>query len=236
LRFLNQRKGRNAADVPKARPQSDIPFFHEQFKSLRAKIDDHFEKDGCKTMAITSAIAEEGKTVTCVNLAMNIAYTGRKKVLIVDTDMRKSGLARGMNLEPVPGLSEYLTGTAKIPEIFRNSQVPMLHAIPAGSEPDFPADLLAGEKFRSFLQSARENFDVILLDTPPVLLVADTLSLREQVDWFLLVYRAGLTPYPMLKQVVAEIGEQKVLGVVINRVKPMTNKYYKKYYSKYYRK
>lgn len=236
MRFLKQRKGRNAPEVPKARPQSDIPVFHEQFKALRAKIDDHFEKDGCKTMAITSAIAEEGKTVTCVNLAMNIAYTGRKKVLIVDTDMRKSGLAREMNLDPVPGLSEYLSGTAKIPEIFRNSQVPGLHVIPGGAEPTSPADLLAGEQFRTFLRSARENFDVILLDTPPVLLVSDTLSLREQVDWFLLVYRAGSTPYPMFKQVVAEIGEQKVLGVVINRVKPMTNKYYKKYYSKYYRK
>ena len=236
MRFLKQRKGRNGAEVPKARPQSDIPVFHEQFKALRSKIDDHFEKDGCKTMAITSALAEEGKTVTCVNLAMNIAYTGRKKVLIVDTDMRKSGLAREMNLDPVPGLSEYLSGTAKIPEIFRNSQVPGLYVIPGGAEPTSPADLLAGEQFRTFLRSARENFDVILLDTPPVLLVSDTLSLREQVDWFLLVYRAGSTPYPMFKQVVSEIGEQKVLGVVINRVKPMTDKYYKKYYSRYYRK
>jgi capsular exopolysaccharide synthesis family protein len=171
-----------------------------------------------------------------LNLAMNIASTGRKKVLLLDTDMRKSKLAQRMNLEPAPGLSDFLSGKAKGQEILRNSQIPGLHVIPAGSEVHSPADMLAGEQFRSFLKSAREAFDVILLDTPPVLPVADALSLRDQVDRFLLVYRAGFTPYPMLRQVIEEIGEQKVLGVVINRVKPMTDKYYKQYYGKYYQK
>jgi len=214
----------------------DALLFLEQFKALRAKIDDSFEREGHRTLAVTSAIAEEGKTVTCVNLAMNIASTGRKKVLLVDTDMHKSDIARGMNLEPAPGLSEYLSGKANVKEILRNSLVPGLHAIPAGSGSSSAADMLAGEQFRSFLKSTRETFDVILLDTPPVLPVADTLSLRDLVDRFLLVYRAGFTPYPLLRQVIEEIGEEKILGVVINRVKPMKDKYYKQYYGKYYRK
>jgi len=211
------------------------PLFLEQFRALRAKLDDYFEKEGDSTLAVTSAIAEEGKSVTCLNLAMNIASTRRKKVLLLDTDMRKSNLAQRMNLEPAPGLSEFLSGKAKVKEILRNSQVPGLHAILAGSESHSTADMLAGEQFRSFLKSVRENFDVVILDTPPVLPVADALSLRDQVDRFLLVFRAGFTPYPMLRQAIEEIGEQKVLGVVINRVKPMTDKYYKQYYGKYYR-
>ena len=218
-----------------SRQHSEAPLFLEQFRGLRAKIDDYFEREGNSTLAVTSAIAEEGKSVTCLNLAMNIASTGRKKVLLLDTDMRKSKIAQRMNLEPAPGLSDFLSGKAKGQEILRNSQIPGLHVIPAGSEVYSPADMLAGEQFRSFLKSAREVFDVILLDTPPVLPVADALSLRDQVDRFLLVYRAGFTPYPMLRQVIEEIGEQKVLGVVINRVKPMTNKYYKQYYGKYNR-
>ena len=227
-------KGITVDDSASQRHKETI-LFHEQFKALRAKIDDYLEKEGGRTIAITSAIAEEGKTVTCVNLAMNIATTGRKKVLLVDTDMRKSDLAQGMDLEPGPGLSEDLSGNANVKEILRNSLVPGLHVIPAGSEIPESTDLLAREQFRSFLKSAREAFDVILLDTPPVIPVADTLSLRDQVDRFLLVYRAGFTPYPLLQQVIGEIGEQKILGVVINRVKLMTNKYYKKYYGNYYR-
>ena len=218
-------KGITVDDSASQRHKETI-LFHEQFKALRAKIDDYLEKEGGRTIAITSAIAEEGKTVTCVNLAMNIATTGRKKVLLVDTDMRKSDLAQGMDLEPGPGLSEYLSGNANVKEILRNSLVPGLHVIPAGSEIPESTDLLAREQFRSFLKSAREAFDVILLDTPPVIPVADTLSLRDQVDRFLLVYRAGFTPYPLLQQVIGEIGEQKILGVVINRVKLMTNKYH----------
>lgn len=233
--FLVKRKGMNSGNGSGASPM-DSPFFREQFKALRAKIDDHFDKDGSKTLAITSAVAEEGKTITCVNLAMNIANAGRKRVLLVDADMRKTGLARNMRLKPAPGLSEYLSGSAEIPEILRNARIPGFTVIPAGTEPPSPADLLAGEAFRSFLQYARENFDVVLLDTPPVLPVADAISLREQVDWFLLVFRAGYTPYPMLKQAVSEIGEQKVLGVVINRVKLMDDRYYIRYYGKYYRK
>lgn len=213
----------------------DDPLFREQFKGLRAKIDDSIEKEGYSTLAVTSAIADEGKTVTCVNLAMNIASTGRKKVLIVDTDMRKADLAPRINVEPVPGLSEFLEGHADVKKIIRNSRVPGLHAIPAGSEPHSPpADILAGKKFRSFLKSAQESYNVILLDTPPILPVADTLSLRDQVDRFLLVYRAGFTPYPMLRQAIEEIGEPKILGVVINRVKSMKEKYYRQYYGQYY--
>src|SRR4030042_651868 len=181
-------KGITVDDSASQRHKETI-LFHEQFKALRAKIDDYLEKEGGRTIAITSAIAEEGKTVTCVNLAMNIATTGRKKVLLVDTDMRKSDLAQGMDLEPGPGLSEYLSGNANVKEILRNSLVPGLHVIPAGSEIPESTDLLAREKFRSFLKSAREAFDVILLDTPPVIPVAGPLSLRDQVDRFLLVYR-----------------------------------------------
>jgi capsular exopolysaccharide synthesis family protein len=234
--FLQELTGRNKVEVPGITLPKDTPFFLEQFKALRAKIDDLLDKEVCKTLAVTSSIAEEGKTITCINLAMNIAYTGRRKVLLVDTDMRKSDVARGMNLNRIPGLSELLSGAVKLTDVIQNSKIPGLYVIPSGACPPSPADMLAGESFRQFIQSSREHFDLVLFDTPPVLPVADTHSLREQVDGFLLVYRAGHTPYPMLKQAIEDISEEKILGVVINRVKPRTDKYYRKYYSKYYNK
>lgn len=232
--LLGMNRGRGK--VRGLQPPEDSPFFLEQFKALRAKIDDHFEKDGSKMLAVTSAVAEEGKSITCVNLATSLATTGRKKVLLVDADMHKTGLANGLNLKKVPGLSEFLSDGAELKEILRNTHVPRLFAIPPGSKPSSPADMIAGEKFRSLLQSARENFDIVILDTPPVLPVADTLSLREQVDWFVLVYRARFTPYPLLKKVVSDIGEEKILGVVINRVRLTEDRYYTRYYGSYYTK
>jgi Mrp family chromosome partitioning ATPase len=99
-----------------------------------------------------------------------------------------------------------------------------------------PANLLAGEKFRSFLGEVREHFDIILLDTPPILPVADTLSLRDQVDGFLFLYRTGFTPYALMRQAAEEVGEEKVLGVVLNGVAQQKQKYYSRYYGKYYHK
>ena len=232
--FLNGLTGRNKTEVTGVGLPKVTPFFLEQFKALRAKIDDLIDMGVCKTLAVTSSIAEEGKTITCINLAMNMAYTGRRKVLLVDTDMRKSDVAREMNLNPIPGLSEFLSGAVKITDVIKSSKVPGLYAIPSGACPPSPADVLAGESFRQFIQSSREHFDLVLLDTPPVLPVADTHALREQVDGFLLVYRAGHTLYPFLEQVIEDISEEKILGVVINRVKPRTDKYYRKYYGKYY--
>ena len=234
--FMKRRSKESTLRGHTASQHADAPLFQEQFKALRAKIEEYLEREGKKTLAITSAVAEEGKTVTSVNLAMNIASTGRKKVLLIDADMRKSSMAKGLNLNPIPGLSDYLSGNAKGQEILRNTFVKGLHVIPSGSESNSTSDKLAGKEFRNFLKSSREVFDVIILDTPPVLPVADTLSLRDQVDHFLLVYRAGFTPYPMLRHAIEEIGEPMVLGVVINRVKPKTDKYYKKYYGNYYRK
>lgn len=210
--------------------------FVEQFKALKAKFEYKLDMLKFKVVAVTSAIAGEGKTLSCANLAMNLASSGRKKVLLIDVDLRKADLARGMNIPPQPGLSEYLTGTVGLKDILRNSFMPGLYVIAAGKRIAAPADLLAGDKFRHFITDIRDHFDVILLDTPPILPVADTLSLKDQVDGFILVYRACFTPYTMLKQAIEEIGEKNVIGVVLNGVEPHKEKYYKQYYGKYYRK
>ena len=150
--------------------------------------------------------------------------------------MRKSDLAKGLNLKGLPGLSEFLTGKVSLNDILQNLHPPGLHVITAGRTVEDGSELLAGDKFRGFLRDLRSNFDVILLDSPPILPVADTLSLRGQVDGFLFLFRAGLTPHPMLRQALEELGEEKILGVVLNGVKPQPEGYYQRYYGSYYRK
>ncbi len=211
-------------------------FFGEQFKALKAKFEYKADMLKLKVVAVTSSIAGEGKTLSCATLAMNLASAGRKKVLLVDIDLRKADLARGLNIPPLPGLSEFLSGTVGLKDVLRNSFIPGLYVIAAGTRVASPADLLAGEKFRSFLSDIRDHFDVILLDTPPILPVADTLSLKDQVDGFIFLYRTGFTPHHMFKQAVEEIGEKNIICVVLNGVEPHKEKYSQRYYGKYYRK
>ncbi len=211
-------------------------FFSEQFKALRAKFEYRATMLNCKVVAITSAVAGEGKTMTAVNLAVNLASVGRKKVLLVDVDLRKSDLAKGLQITPLPGMSEYLAGTVGLKDVLRNSVTPGLFIIPGGVRVADPGNLLAGDRFRSFIADIRDHFDVILLDTPPIIPVSDTLTIRDFMDGFIFIYRSGFTPHPMFQQAVEEIGEKNILGVVLNCIEPGKQKYYQKYYGKYYKK
>jgi succinoglycan biosynthesis transport protein ExoP len=215
----------------------------ESFMPLRARLESLIRGSGepamagkgggCKIVAVTSAIASEGKTVTCANLAMNLAAAGWKRVLLLDADLYKSDVAKGFKLGSSPGLADYLSGAAPLSDIVRNSFFPGLYVVPAGKRVDSSARLLGGESFRSFLKGAKARFDIILLDTPPGLSVSDTLSLRNEIDGFLMIYRMGYTPYTLLRQAVEEVGEQHILGVVLNGVEQTQSRYYKKYYGNY---
>ncbi|HEY3490811.1 MAG TPA: CpsD/CapB family tyrosine-protein kinase [Candidatus Deferrimicrobiaceae bacterium] len=210
--------------------------YTEQIKALRAKVEYRIDQIQAKTFAVTSAVSGEGKTTLCVKLAANLASSGRKKVLLIDTDMRKADLARGLGLPGKPGLSDFITGGAPLSDIVCNTVAPGLTVIPAGLRVSEPADLLSGNVFRDFLGSVKDGFDVVLLDTPPVLPVADTLSLRDLVDGFIFVYRAGFTPHKMFSRAAEEIGEKGILGVVINGVEPERQRYYERYYGSYYQR
>jgi len=212
------------------------PMFVEQFKTLSSRFAYRIDALQYKVIAVTSAIAGEGKTVTTVNLATDLSSSGRKKVLLVDVDLRKCDLAKRMGIPPVPGLSEYLAGSISLEEMLQKSPVKGVVVIPGGMRIAVPWDLLTGERFRNFLKETREHFDIVLLDTPPVIPVSDTHALRDLVDGFVLVYRLGHTPHPLFKQAMDDIGEKKLLGVVLNGVEPQSERYYQRYYGSYYTK
>ena len=208
--------------------------FHEKFKGLRAILEQQADLQQKKLLGVTSSIASEGKTTICGQLGRSLASTGRKKILLVDMDVRKADLTHGMGARRTPGLTEFLVGGVTLKQIVHPTQVPNLSMIASGVEVNSPADLLAGDKFKSFLQEIRSSYDMVLLDTPPVLPVADTSTISDLTDGFIFVYRAGFTPFTMLRQALEDLGENNVLGVVLNGVEVASDSYYRKYYGAYY--
>jgi protein-tyrosine kinase len=214
--------------------QNTDQVFTEQYKNFCARFEYIVDVRGVKVVAISSAIAGEGKTVSTVNLASNLASTGRKKVLLIDLDMRKSDLAKGLRFPSSPGLSELLGGASSLNDVLRYVITQGLHVIPSGKRVSNPWELLTGERFRILLQELSGLYDVILLDTAPMLPVSDTLVLRDLVDGIVLVHRLGYTPHTLFRQALEDIGEKKLLGVLLNGVEPHSERYYQRYYGKYY--
>lgn len=214
--------------------RSTDPIFAEQHKNFSSRIEYGIDMKGWKVIAVTSSIAGEGKTVSTVTLAMNLAATGRKKVVLVDADLRKSDLAKGLRFPSTPGLAELLSGAAELKDVLRHVLSRRIHVIPSGRRIDAPWELLTGERFRSLLQELRGEYDVVLIDTPPVVPVSDTLALRELMDGIVLVYRLGYTPHTLFRQALEDIGEAKVIGVLLNGVRARSERYYQRYYGKYY--
>jgi capsular exopolysaccharide synthesis family protein len=211
------------------------PHFYELFKGLRAKIEHKMDNLNLRTLALSSAVAEEGKTLTAIHLSVNMASTGRKKVLLMDMDLRKSNIATELRINPNPGLSDFLSGSVPKEKLIRSSGVPGLSVVLGGKTLSSPSDMLAGEKFRSLLRELREQFDLVILDTPPILAVPDALTISEEVDAFILLFRFSHTPHQLFRQAIDELGERRIMGVVLNGEEKKSDKYYQKYYGNYYK-
>lgn len=231
--------GQKESDVEKGHTpvfnmQKIDSFYNEQFKGLRAKIEYKIDMVELRVLAVTSAVTGEGKTLTAINLAVSMAATGRKKVVLVDLDLRKASIARMLGMAKGPGLSEYLFGSIPKEEIVRSSSLPGLSIIPGGMTVAHPTDMLAGDKFRSFLRELRTQYDLVILDTPPVIPVPDAVTIAEQVDAFILLFRLQHTPHHMFRQSLDDLGDRKIMGVVLNGEEKKSDKYYNRYYGKYY--
>lgn len=224
--------GQETIDLTKV--GGDDQVFLEQFKAFRSKLEHKSDLLGWKTIGVTSSIAEEGKTLTCAKIALGMALTKRKSVLLVDADNRKADLTKGFGIPVKPGLTERMLGQVSFSDVVRKGPVPGISLVSSGSSVQAPADLLAGDGFRDFVLEARNKFDFVLFDTPPILPVADTISMREQLDGLIFVFRLGYTPMQMFKQATEEIGEKKIIGVVLNGAEPKSDRFYGKYYGHYY--
>lgn len=212
----------------------------EMFRNLRTNIQFMNADSDKKVMLVTSTIPGEGKSYVSANLAAAFAQLD-KKVLIVDTDMRKGRQYSLFNLRPRPGLSNFLSGVVdkdfvgekeNIVNYIQETDVENLYLISAGSVPPNPSELLVSKKMKNIIESLIESFDVIIFDAPPCLIVADALIMARLVDFNILVTAQNVTKMEDLnkaKTAIENVGG-KLAGVVLNKVQITTKKYENTYY------
>jgi capsular exopolysaccharide synthesis family protein len=187
----------------------------EQYRSLRTRLAHADGAGALRTILVTSPQKGEGKSVTAANLALTMAQEQRR-VVIVEADLRKPSLQHLFGLPSGPGLAEHLSGAAELKDAMKFLPDYNLTVIPAGNAPVNPAELLGSTAMRRLLDHLRSRFDRVILDTPPVLPLADVAILAPLVDGSLMVVRAGVTPKPAIENALRAFDSSRLLGVVLN--------------------
>ena len=192
----------------------------EDYRTVRTSILFSHADSAPKTISFTSTLPQEGKTATISNLAISFAQL-EGKVLLIDADLRKPRLHKIFNLLNVNGLSSYLAGKNSFEEVVQMTCIDNIWTIPSGPHPPNPAELLNSMKMKELLALAKDRFNIVLLDTPPVLAVIDPVIVSSLVDSTVFVVRAGKTTRRPLVRAIEEIRKSKadIIGVVFNEVK-----------------
>jgi tyrosine-protein kinase Etk/Wzc len=200
----------------------------ESFRSIRTSLSYYGNQNSCKTILLTSTLPGEGKSFCAINLASSFAHLN-KKTILVEFDMRRPSLAKQTNTKPnVLGLSSFYTGDANTETIVTpHANIPNLDIIFSGQIPPNPSELIAGEATNNLIEQLKKDYEVVILDTPPLGLVADAHLLTQHADINILVVRHNSTPKPMLQM---NLRDEKVkntphLSILMNGI-PFQRKEY----------
>ncbi|MBK6915462.1 MAG: polysaccharide biosynthesis tyrosine autokinase [Ignavibacteriales bacterium] len=215
-----------------AKKPDSIP--SEAFRAMRTRIQfSKIEKDSLKTILITSSAPREGKTTIAVNLAGSYAQSN-KKTLLLDCDLRKPRVHSIFAAQRYPGLIDYLFEQVKLEEIIRPTGMSNLSFISAGTIPPNPAEMLDSQQMKDFLKLMKNQFDIIIVDSPPIIAVTDSEILSTITDGSILVVSADATEIDLLEKSVQLIKNSgsSFLGTVLNNFsyKSGYGSYYKYYY------
>lgn len=217
----------------------------EQYKLIRANLEFTVQEDDkCPVIGITSSIRGEGKSTTAINLAYVLAEKG-SKVLLIDADLRIPSIAKKLDIESSPGLTDLLMGKgAKISE-FQTHLLSNWYVLPSGPVPPNPSELLGSKRMENLLAQFKEIFDYVIFDLPPVNIVSDAISISSLISGMIVVIREEYTEKKELERCFRQLklSNANVLGCVLNGAKPDSRsygkyrryRYYKnyKYYSHY---
>ncbi len=206
----------------------------EQYRRLAAVLYQAQENRDLKTVLVASTFAAEGKSLTCANIALTLSESYRRRVLLVDADLRRPTLHDTFEIPNLAGLSDWLKGdgAGKMPLV---EITPNLSLLPGGRPDPDPMGGLASERMKQLLTIASERFDWVIVDTPPVAFLPDAHLLSAMVDTVVFVVAAGQTPAPAVQRAVEELGRDRIIGVVLNRVESVTLNHYGQsaYYARY---
>jgi protein-tyrosine kinase len=206
----------------------------EQFRSLRSRLFEFRDQKKITSILVSSGLPREGKSFTAINLAISFARHKAARVLLIDGDMRRGTLHEMLGCSHGVGLSTYLAGSASMTEVMQRPALPASGAalppglakltfIPAGAESDQAAELAGHPRFAQLIAAATSQFDWIIVDSSPVNLVSDGVTLARSCDAALLVARAGVTQFQTAQRALGELKAVNVLGVVLNAVKELPN-------------
>lgn len=198
----------------------------ESYRSLRTNIQYSSIDKQVKTLVVTSSNAGEGKSTVAGNLAYTFFQNG-KRVLIIDCDLRKPSLHRKFNVSNEEGLTDVLVGTSKLNNVMKKID-DNLYLLTTGTLPPNPAEIIGSNTMENFLEQCKINFDYIILDTPPVQVVADAQILSTKVDGTIIVVRAGVTKKEDVHDTVNTLKKvnANIIGTVLHAVDNSRNKYY----------
>ena len=211
-------------------------YMREAYKTLRTNVNFALaDTEGCKVILVTSAMQSEGKSLTALNLAISIAQT-EAKVLIIDCDLRRPKLHRLLGASANIGLSNLLMDPKKLNVTMSKFESLGIRVLLSGDIPPNPSELLASARMQTLITALRSKFDYIIIDTPPVDLVIDSVVLAPLTDGVLFVVKADQSERGAVMHALEqmEYAKAKVLGYVFNGMNPESGSGYGKYrYSKY---
>jgi capsular exopolysaccharide synthesis family protein len=223
-------------------PKSRL-FFHtepcssasDRYRFLRMRLREFKAKLKLKTVLVTSPNPGDGKSTTVANLATALADRGRSRVLVVEADLYHASLVELVGVRPAKGLGEILEHSITPFAGIRRLEPLGWYLLGAGQTSITPTELLGKESFSQVIQELTPHFDWVLIDSPPVIPLVDTLLLKSSANATLLVARAGHTPRKAIEKSLSLLGKEHVLGVVLNAAEDVNHLYskYSKYYGRY---
>jgi capsular exopolysaccharide synthesis family protein len=184
-----------------------------------------------RALLVTSSLGGDGKTTISYNLAISFAQHGQR-VLLIDADMRKPSVHTLFGARKTPGLSEVLTGGIQLDKaLFTHESLSNLFLLPSGTPPPNPADLIGSKRFDTLLEEVKSKYDLVIVDSPPVLMVTDAVILSTKVDGTIIVVRSQKTTRPVLKRTVDVLSHSygRKLGFVVNGMDTKSVEYYYSY-------
>ena len=206
----------------------------EAYRVIRTSI--QFAQAGkeLKTLAVTSCMPNEGKSITVANLAVVLTQAG-KSVLLLDCDMRNPTVHKNFNLSNKVGLSSCISMGTALSDAVQKTSIEGLYALTGGVIPPNPSELLGSEQMKNVLQRAKEQYDYVLIDTPPVMPVTDALIVSRFVDGMILVIASAEIKVEMARDVKNQLQHAgaNILGVVLNKVRSEHHGYGYGYYYYY---
>jgi protein-tyrosine kinase len=210
----------------------------EAYRTLRTSIQFAGLDHKCRSIVVTSSSPGEGKSTTVANFGVVMAQTG-SRICLVDSDLRRPTLHRIFGLGNSRGLTTALLDGVPFTEVAQPTNVPGLFVLTSGPLPPNPAELVGSNRMREALEAAVADYDTILLDSPPVVSVADAVALATFADGVVMVVQTGKVPHEVIRRATGQILAVKgrILGVVMNGVNMKRDGYYYdyyRYYSAYY--